>query len=162
MGLAAVATLGTAEAAEMATTATGGGCVLAAAVLLGAISTVKRSTDAVGDIIEVTAEASTGIINVTREAAEAVIEEIGKEGKRLVPIAFGTAVVVILVSLNVFVTYFWRKKPKVEMLKAGKNPSSNDMSLVVASLAPDRVDKIYGMPLLRCSTRNTLREHVAN
>ena len=162
MGLAAVATLGTAEGVEMATATTGGGCVFAAAILLGAISTVKRSTDAVGGIIEVTAEASTGIINVTREAAEAVIEEIGKEGKRLVPIAFGIAVVVILVSLNVFVTYFWRKKPKVEMLKAGRNPSSNDMSLVAASLAPDRVDKIYGMPLLRCSTRNTLREHVAN
>ena len=162
MGLAAVATLGTAEAAEMATVATGGGCVLAGAVLIGAISTVKRSTDAVSGIIEVTAEASMGIINVTKEASETVIEEIGKEGKRLVPIAFGIAVVVILVSLNVFVTYFWKKKPKVEMLKAGKNPSSNDMSSVVASLAPDRVDKIFGMPLLRCSTSSTLREHVAN
>ena len=162
MGLAAVATLGTAEAAEMATVATGGGCVLAGAVLIGAISTVKRSTDAVSGIIEVSAEASMGIINVTKEAAETVIEEIGKEGKRLVPIAFGIAVVVILVSLNVFVTYFWKKKPKVEMLKAGKNPSSNDMSSVVASSAPYRVDKIFGMPLLRCSTKNTLREHVAN
>ena len=107
---------------------------MAVAVLIGAVSTVKRSTDAVGEIIEVTAEAGIALVNVTKETAGTVIEEIGKEGKRLVPIAFGIAVVVILVSLHVFVSYFWKKKPKMEMLKAGRDPSSNDMSLAVPSL----------------------------
>ena len=49
----------------------------------------------------------------------------------------------------------------MEMLKAGRNPRSNDMSLVIPPLR-HRVDAIYGMPLLRCSTATTLREPVAN
>ena len=63
-------------------------------------------------LIEVTTEAGGALVNVTKEAACMVIEEVGKESKRLVPIMLGVVTVVILVSLNVLVSYFWKKHPK--------------------------------------------------
>ena len=149
-GLVMVAQVGTAEAIEMAAPATGDDVVLAAAVLLGAVTTVQRTTDAVGEMADVTKEAGSALVNVTSEAACMVIEEIGKEGKRLVPVMMGIVVVVVLVGLKIFVGYFWEKKPKTEMLKAGRNPRSNDMSVRRHELSVplrDRVDKVY----VRCA-----------
>ena len=77
VGLTMVTQLGTAEATEIATAAAGVGCVVAVAVLLGAVSTIKRSNDAVGEIIDVTTEAGIALVNVTKEATGMVIEGTG-------------------------------------------------------------------------------------
>ena len=164
-GLVVVAHVGTAEAVEMATVATGGGVALAAAVLLGAVTTVQRTTDAVGEMVDVTTRAGSALVNVTSEAACSVIEEVGKESKRFVPVMMGAIVVVVLVGLKLLVGYFWEREPKTEMLKAGRNPRSNDAS--AARREPsvplrDRVDKVYGVPNMQCSDAGSFTKHVAN
>ena len=118
---------------------------------LGAVNTVQRTTDAVGEIVDVAKEAGSALVNATSEAACSVIEEVGKESKRFVPIAMGAIAVVVLVGLQFFVGYFWKREPKTEMLKAGRNPRSNDVSVKQLDPGPalrDRVDKVYGLSLI--------------
>ena len=164
-GLVIAVHVGTAEAVEVSTVATGGGVALAAAVLLGAVNTVQRTTNAVGEIVDVAKEAGSALVNATSEAACSVIEEVGKESKRFVPIVMGAIAVVVLVGLHFFVGYFWRREPKTEMLKAGRNPRSNDASVKQLDPGPalrDRVDKVYGVPLVSFLDGNSFHDHVAN
>ena len=164
-GLVIAVHVGTAEAVEVSTMATGGGVALAAAVLLGAVNTVQRTTNAVGEMVDVAKEAGSALVNATSEAACSVIEEVGKESKRFVPIVMGAIAVVVLVGLHFFVGYFWRREPKTEMLKAGRNPRSNDASVKQLDPGPalrDRVDKVYGVPLVSFLDGNSFHDHVAN
>ena len=106
LGLAMVSQIEIAEAADVATTTAGGGCVLVAALVLGGVTTVKRGTDAVGELVDSTKDAGHTLVNVTAEAAAMVIEEFGKKSKRLVPTVLGVISVLVLLGLKILVDYF--------------------------------------------------------
>ena len=117
--------------------------------------------------MEHTREAASCLVNVIKESAATVIETIGEESKTLVPGALGVIAVLVLVALKVLVDYFWKKQAKQEMLKAGRNPRSNDaaIALVKELNVPsirDRVDIRYGMPNLRPASDMSVEENVAN
>ena len=90
----------------------------------------------------------------------------GKKATRLVLGALGVIAVLVQVALKVLVDYFWKKQAKQEMLKAGRNPRSNDAAIAqvkelnVPSIR-DRVDIRYGMPNLRPAFDTSFEQNVA-
>lgn len=83
------------------------GLALVAALTGGALLTVKRSTDAAG------------VVNDAAQNATAyVIKEVGKEGKKYVPIFFGIRVPLLLLALHFLVMELWKRDSKREMLRA--------------------------------------------